>query len=261
MKNTVIANRKKTDWPIIKNYFESRGVDTSKKSGKFYEESEYYFMGHRSIYYGVINDWFHYFPLNEVQQANATILEVGDITDTVTLPKSFVIEAHRSACKDWKKRIEEVVPELFPKNELIVGKWYKKGDAISMFNGVGEYSYGIHSNGSWMDVHFWFGCSKSIERWQPATEEEVFKALKKEAVRRGVKEGVKVKSTFDGNQYTLNNYSFTFNRDGKNTMAFGGVQIFNNGKWATIIEPALPKSLQKAIDEIGKEEILKLLKN
>src|SRR5690606_18474950 len=117
MKNTVIANRKKTDWPIIKKYFEDRGY-TGLGAGTNIADKDTW------GYYGVINDCVALVSKEQAQQANATILEVSDIGDTVTLPKSFVIEAHKSACCDWKKRIEEVVPELFPKNELIVGKWY-----------------------------------------------------------------------------------------------------------------------------------------
>ena len=32
---------------------------------------------------------------------------------TVTLPEEFVLEAHKAACSDWKKKIEKQVPELF----------------------------------------------------------------------------------------------------------------------------------------------------
>src|SRR5690606_15397930 len=111
MKNTVIANRKKTDWPIIKNYFESRGVDTSSRLGGSREDTD-----GDAFYYGVINGKFDNWFMEDIEQANATILEVGDIvSDTVTLPKSLVLEAHKEACTAWKKRIEEVVPELFPK--------------------------------------------------------------------------------------------------------------------------------------------------
>lgn len=187
INNTVIANRKKTDWPIIKNYFESRGVDVGFCEGTFIEGEA------NAFYYGTINSKrVSWHSLKRAQQANATILEVSDIekefkvgdvvvgwhnrtnkdrlyeapweierisstdfiypknrpywccdsfdirhatpkesaiyyaqieidkalknvSETVTVPKSFVIEAHKSACTAWKKRIEEVVPELFPK--------------------------------------------------------------------------------------------------------------------------------------------------
>lgn len=324
MKNTVIANRKKGDWKIIKKYFEDRGVYTSGRSGGSREDTD-----GNTFYYGVINGKFDNWFIQDVEQANATILEVSDIdkefkvgdvvvvtqntneqgkvteitcrntnndryfilkncglpynseqmrhatpeeinqykgiSDTVTLPKSFVLEAHKSACSDWKKRIEEVLPELFPKNELIVGKWYKKGDAISMFNGVGEHSYGIHSNGSWVDRHFWFGCSKSIERWQAATEQEVFDALKAEAVKRGFKEGVEYNC--NGIRGRNDNVKCG-NIETAKQSTFGSIGLFctnngwiyDSGKWATIIDKT-PDDLKALIEKYGKEEILKLLKN
>lgn len=36
----------------------------------------------------------------------------------VTLSSDFVKQAHSAACEDWKKKIEQELPELFPKVEL-----------------------------------------------------------------------------------------------------------------------------------------------
>lgn len=126
MKNTVIANRKKEDWPIIKNYFESRGVEIMDGfGGGCYPETGDVF------YYGVIDGTFMNYSLASVKKANAIILEVSDIVDTIALPKSFVLHLHKAQGSIWKKRIEEVVPELFEDNtpsdiKDIIEKYEKK---------------------------------------------------------------------------------------------------------------------------------------
>lgn len=35
--------------------------------------------------------------------------------ETFSVEKSFILEAHKSACNDWKKRIEQQFPDAFPK--------------------------------------------------------------------------------------------------------------------------------------------------
>lgn len=35
----------------------------------------------------------------------------------LTVDKEFVLQAHKSACSDWKKKIESKFPELFPKEK------------------------------------------------------------------------------------------------------------------------------------------------
>lgn len=317
MKNTVIANRKKGDWEIIKKYFEDMGVNDEFKLIGIRIEGD----GSDMFYYGVINGTYNCYTLNEAQQANATILEVSDIekefkvgdvvvvtqntneqgkfteitcknktakkyfnlkdckhpykatqmrhatpeeinqykgiSDTVTLPKSFVLHLHKVQGSIWKKRIEEVVPELFPKKmELEVGKWYKS--EISLFNYQKGYDVYGFRKGKWIKENWTWG-NPSETPVEPATEQEVFDALKKYSNEQGFKNGVKVKSTFDGNEYILNNHSFKLNRDGENTMSFGGVQIFNNGKWATII-PQVPTEIQSIIDKYGKEKLMKYVK-
>lgn len=184
--------------------------------------------------------------------------------NTVELPKEFVIEVHKSACSDWKKRIEEVAPELF-KSRLEAGKWYKEksglgiGYRLMFCKEIKEDSftgYGFCSAGNWQNkTTYCFG------GFRPSTETEVFEALKKEAVRRGFKEGTVYKCAWNQvcnptpkplqihNVFLIDNYM----TDGR-----GGC-IFYNGKWAEIISNPIPKSLQKAIDKIGKDKIIEIL--
>ena len=118
----------------------------------------------------------------------------------------FILEAHKSACSEWKLKIEKECPELF-KNKLEVGKWYNyyKG-ALLVWNN-GGYSYGF-INGKYRED--WSFCSQDAE---PATEEEVKEALIKEAKKRGFKSGLKIKPLWDTPHsfWNLSGNNFEFN--------------------------------------------------
>lgn len=326
MKDTVIANRKKGDWPIIKKYFEDRGVDTSRKDGSYYKNNSFYQEKIETIYYGVIDGSFHYYSLRQAQQANATILEVSDIdkefkvgdvvkwegtkynigtimaeiedcfvldclrsveycnkknishatpeeikqykgiSDTVTIPKSFVIEAHKSACSDWKKRIEEVVTELFPKKmELEVGKWYRY-EGLEWLGFIGKDFYYGFNRGNWFyEKSFCYGFPEAS--YIPAPEQEVFEALRNEAVKRGFKVGVRTKclstnnneSTLSGNmRLIIDDDLCRILVDSNDTC--GWTCIFRNGEWAEIISTPIPKEIQSIIDKYGKEKLMEYVK-
>jgi hypothetical protein len=167
----------------------------------------------------------------------------------VTLPLEFVKEAHKAACNDWKKRIEEHVPELAePKND-----WYWWENNLLYYNN-GEETYGFW-DGKWCDNLAFSTLSGKI----PATNKEVETALIAEAEKRGFKVGVKVK-TVKGYVGTItNNHTPSFEAE-RNWFYYNNMMVFDNGKWAKKIENPIPKSLQKAIDKLGKEKILELLK-
>ena len=42
--------------------------------------------------------------------------------------KEFIKKAHSAACSKWKTNIEKEFPELFKKDGLEIGKWYKYPD-------------------------------------------------------------------------------------------------------------------------------------
>jgi hypothetical protein len=71
MKNQVIKNLTPEMGREIIKYWQSRGVDT----GDF--EGNHHVSAHSQwIYYGVINDIFGVYPLRQVQDANAEIIEL-----------------------------------------------------------------------------------------------------------------------------------------------------------------------------------------
>jgi hypothetical protein len=42
-------------------------------------------------------------------------------TSSVTVPKQFVLDAHESACSQWREKIEKQLPDLFPSFSVKIG--------------------------------------------------------------------------------------------------------------------------------------------
>jgi hypothetical protein len=140
-----------------------------------------------------------------------------------------------------KKEIKAQIKELnkyinsIKDNLLKVGEWYKYGDCfLFCFNGEfgNNTNYGFNKIGVFRQ---YLGIHKE-NKYTKATETEVFEALKKEAIKRGFKEGVTVSS--------VKNYEYkvdtnTFKWDGE-YLWLNNIQIFEDGKWAEIIEDKKP---------------------
>lgn len=145
-------------------------------------------------------------------------------------------------------QVREWFPEAF-KNELEIGKWYKHEDSgclafVEKIIGRDFIGYGFTSSGKFVESQE--NWTIGFRGWEEATEEEVFEALKNEAVKRGFVEGVCFKSALSGNNYKFKNI-FTESTDmiwSKN----GGV-IFDNGKWATIIETITKEEAEKLLNK------------
>ena len=208
---------------------------------------------------------FAYINLN-----NTTMKYKGDLKgfpkeETVSIPLSFVKEAHKAACDDWKDRIEEHVPEL-KKPKLDFGRWIKddRSPEWMVFYTSDGYVYGISIDGDWYNKIIAFFNPNSVETNRYATNEEIEEGLKKIAIKKGfVNIGeISFKNTRGyihnkGSYNTvLNTYTY-FDMD--NSLLLDGVEIFKDGKWAEIIENPIPQNLQGVIDELGKEKIIELL--
>lgn len=145
--------------------------------------------------------------------------------------------------------LKEYFKEVF-EIKLEVGKWYKYNKWLINYKGIygndillGNYAFnsgGIYE--SYLDCNALFGSTP--EKWELATEEEVFNALKKEAEKRGFVKGAKVKdnglhiSCMQNEILKDNSFRFYLHKNemwmtvGKNNY---NCLIFNNGKWAEII--------------------------
>lgn len=170
-------------------------------------------------------------------------------TYKVELTEDFIKEAEDAACPEWKIKIRNLIPEAF-ENRLEIGKWYYyKENTLFCYTGDNK-GYGVIDK--WKDTIHVIGDFN----WRPATEEEVEKALIKEAENRGLVKGVKFKGLFFQEEYMINNYSYN---EKDNTLyseleGRGGEALFRNGDWAEPIE----SSTLKRIEEIEAE--LKQLK-
>ena len=152
-------------------------------------------------------------------------------------------------------KVKEWFPEVFKVN-LEVGKWYKNDIGlfcITKIEGNIAYAYGFQ-NGIWEDSgRFHLKIAKNDVE---ATKEEVFEALKNEAVRRGFVEGVRITPMFpNGKDYypdkNIISSPLNFKLKGNVFVVDGGLdeyRIFVNGKWATIISTITKLEAEKLLN-------------
>lgn len=173
----------------------------------------------------------------------------------------FILEAHKSACSEWKLKIEKECPELF-ENKLEVGKWYKEPSDlgnkyrfifIEKIDNKQIFGYGFKGDGSWFENDSYYSGGFIL-----ATEEEVKEALIKEAKKRGFKNGVvfrnilrnhtnKIEAIGVLNDYKKYDNSLWFDEKGC---------VFKDGKWATIISNPIEEKIKKyerKIEELKKQ--------
>jgi len=178
----------------------------------------------------------------------------------------FILEAHKSACNEWKLKIEKECPELFKHKT----GWYKdKNEENKVWLIYKDFEnnimYGFDANGDWYYAKFIL--EVNIENEYLASEEEVKEALIKEAKKRGFKEGIKFKSVkrvLHGGEITKS-IEKTFIRpifvhypshNETSVLNNGTDAIFYNGNWAEIISNPIEekiKNLQKQLDELKKQ--------
>lgn len=146
--------------------------------------------------------------------------------------KEFIKRAHKAACEDWQLEIEKEFSELFIKPKFEVGKWYKISNEegyLLNYSGDRDKNYGL-MNGKYSESYsFW---NYHIKNSKPATNQEVEKALIKEAKKRGIKPE-NHKCLVDGNIWT-DNIGGKYDYCGEGLM-IGASWCFYKGKWAEII--------------------------
>ena len=154
-------------------------------------------------------------------------------------------------------KVKEWFPEAF-KVKLEVGKWYKRiwkdGDRdlflISDFIDNKFFTGEFFRNNERLEegVGDRFKSIKDERYFEiEATNEEVFEALKIEAVRRGFVKGVFFRSPVSGDNYKFTNIYFTKATD-KAWSENGGV-IFEKGNWATIIQTITKSEAEKLLNK------------
>lgn len=169
-------------------------------------------------------------------------------------PKAWIVSKY-PAKNHTEITTEQFIEHVLKPSEkepvkIEVGKWYKLTSGGLNFKGE-THDYGFNSSGTWCYDNYWFNQNFG---WLPATHSEVESALIAEAKRRGLVEGVRFISP-DGEDHgytltsTTSGLGYTFQ---DNILCYGVYRIFNDGKWATMIEQ--PKeidfSLAGSITEI-----------
>ncbi len=159
------------------------------------------------------------------------------------------------------KTVKELWPEHF-EVKLEVGKWGKGNLGVIAFrvntDDTGN-GYGFDVEGNWTD----FREQKSLgwafnkhEDWQPATDKEVEEMLIKEAKKRFGDNVVQCLFNysdsgvldFDNNHRKfVNNDLYIANERGI------VLNLFDSGKWATIIEQPLEQTIEQVSEKYGRE--------
>lgn len=177
-----------------------------------------------------------------------------------------------------KKQIHQLLPTIsstgedllktwFPGAFKFTSGWYKHKSGghknwLMFLDSETQTGYGFNTVGEW--IRNWANRGYVEHNCQPATEEEVKYALVKEAEKR-----------YAGNKFTSINphvdkepvdtnfynwyFSFTENKLYTQKHLRGGKLAFQNGKWAEIIKPELPKSVTDWISQLGKDEAIRLI--
>ena len=164
-------------------------------------------------------------------------------------------------------KVKEWFPEVFEVN-FEVGKWYnriwKDGDRdlflISDFIDNKFFMGEFFRNNERLEegVGCRFGNKKGEGYFEiEATNEEVFEALKIEAVRRGFVEGVRITPMFyNGKDYypdkNIISSPLNFKLKGNVFVVDGGLdeyRIFVNGKWATVLSTITKSEAEKLLNK------------
>lgn len=161
-----------------------------------------------------------------------------------------------------EKRIERIESDLaivkkdLTKPELETNKWYKDNDGrvifITKFLRVGVIAYGIGAS-HWEDESEWLNSNGTCDLVL-MTDKEVETALIKEAEKRGFIEGVKIITPMGGIKTIGMSMRYCpiqgclFNEN-PNTDG----RIFDDGKWAKIVEAIPELTMEEICDKIGYE--------
>jgi hypothetical protein len=155
-------------------------------------------------------------------------------------------------------KVKEWFPEVFYLSKDFTG-WvktnYRGNEKYLVFFKEGILQYGFDGNGTWFDYGE-YKAKVSGDLFE-ATNEEVFEALKIEAVRRGFVKGVHITPMFlNGKDYypdeNIISRPLNFKLKGNIFEVDGGIngyRIFVNGKWANVISIITKLEAEKLLNK------------
>lgn len=138
------------------------------------------------------------------------------------------------------------LPEVKIETILEIGKWYKDKSSeykglicIVEYNGENEgvtaYGFGWNS-GEFKETHSnWVPSKNSKKDLIEASEQEVFEALKNEAIKRGFDHGVYF-IVPNSKTISICQNQLMLNERNNQILYFGDYSIFHNGVWGDILE-------------------------
>lgn len=165
------------------------------------------------------------------------------------MKKKKVLEIYKNV-----EKLKEYYPKAFKEEELEVGFWYKnlthKGslffyDGTKSKDGLYYCGYGFDCEKFWC-IYDNFGNWSTLNKYKKATPQEIGIDLIKEAKKRGFEIGTKFKNMNNRLPQTVKSSPY-FKIDTNSLHVFSPRNewecsdsnpiIFQNGTWATIIEP------------------------
>ena len=156
-----------------------------------------------------------------------------------------------------KYKMKDEFPEVF-EVKLEVGKWYKRPRNKALFFIVGDPKitpfevYGFDDEGGWMNVEN----ARTLPDYEiEATEQEVFEALKNEAVKRYENKFINPINANIMHDYNNKGVLLELNKsslDADNRLWCGCGQwnaiVFDNGQWAKIIPTKTKEEAEKLLN-------------
>jgi hypothetical protein len=166
---------------------------------------------------------------------------------TYQVSESFIKEAYNAACQDWKDKLKTQFPDVFKKNVLEKGKWYKANPNQSIFYVTdimihagtdGDCkAFGVDFDGNWVNDKWGFASYNNDNNWnREATPKEVKDMLIKEAKKRGLVQDIYIDSIWctgksgqkTAGEYRFNSHNNALTLDSKRTE----FTLFKDGIWA-----------------------------
>jgi len=188
---------------------------------------------------------------------------------TYTITQQTIRQLHELGDDKVKAVLKDEFGEVF---ELPNGVWYKHVEFGHIQFKNKNLGYGINgATKEWRvfdecDIDAYF--NERPQDWQPATEGEV-KSVIIPHIESKYEAGTKIKSMFSGDIRTvIDDFDFYFEQNKVTcrtpekewSMGQSNPCVFDNGKFAEIVENKIPADIQQLIEKHGKAELLKYLK-
>lgn len=200
------------------------------------------------------------------------VLSQNPFNDIMEVDNDMLLQAYARAFNvahtRWLDEVTGGINYLKPQIELNKWYWvkaqgdYHKQDALIYVQDLsmeckGNFGFnhaGKWLNGSGVDSDNNYAIYNNLDFLRPATDTEVFEALKKEAIRRGLIEGVIIKALWIGTANYESTHSlsvnYTFDEHTIKNMSVCTYGLMRGGIWATPIEE--PKLIWLKTERKGK---------